>query len=303
MTTTGEPLDVGPWFKELSNWGRWGDDDQAGTLNLITPDRVKAAGRLIQRGITVSCSRPLHVRTKEYHHFMTKSGEAAPAEGLAIASDWFGMGCHGFDYTHLDAHSHVIWDGQMYNGRPAALCTTEKGALAGGVEPAFGGISGRGVLVDGPRIAGVDWLPPRHGLGVEDLDAWFERHEIEIVPGDLLFLRTGRDRWEAEGVRTDGVEGFPGLEPECLPWLREKDISVLVSDVISDVMPTRTGAARLPIHAVGIVAMGLWILDNAELGALAETCAEIGRYAFYVTIAPLQVTHATGCPVNPIAVF
>jgi kynurenine formamidase len=296
------PIDIDPYFDSLSNWGRWGADDQAGTLNLLTPERLVDAAGLVREGVAISCSRKLKPSTEQYLHFMSQSGEAAPESGVALGSDWFGIGCHGFDCTHLDAHSHMFRNGQMYNGRSAALCTTTRGAIAGGVEPAFTGITGRGVLLDGPAALGVDWMEPGQPLMPEDLSRWFELAGVELRSGDILFARFGRDAWEAAGQPTDMHAGFPGLHASCMPMLREKDISVLVSDLVSDVVPSGS-EIRLPVHCVALVAMGLWLVDNADLGALAAACAERRRYEFYVSMVPIAVARATGCPINPIAIF
>ena len=186
------------YFDNLSNWGRWGSDDEAGTLNLITPERRIRALALARDGVSVSCSRMLAPRPSrwvgfEYTHRMNSSGEAAPEVGSGTASDWFGLSFHGYEHTHLDSHSHVFWNGQMYNGRSAALCTTARGALAGGVEPALGGILGRGLLIDGPQIRGREWLEPGEGLLPGELDAWLESRSLRAGPGDVLWVRTGRD--------------------------------------------------------------------------------------------------------------
>jgi len=295
------------YVESLSNWGRWGEEDQKGTLNLITPERIRAATQLVTEGTSVSCSRrlaPLAGRApgREYLHFMLSSGESAPTEGFAAASDWIAFGIHGVDFTHLDAHAHLFWDGKMYNNRPASLCTSTKGALAGGVEPAFNGIMGRGVLVDAPELLGKEWLDPAEGLTPDMLSQWCEQKDLSVEPGDTLFIRTGRDRWEAAGETIGGAKGSPGLHASCLPWLKDRDVSVLVSDVISDVMPSGVDIV-LPIHVVGLVAMGMWLVDNADLGELSRTCARLGRYEFLSTITPLAVNKATGCLVNPITTF
>jgi kynurenine formamidase len=297
------------YFDELSNWGRWGDDDQAGTLNLITPERRARALALARDGISVSCSRMLAPRPSrwvgfEYTHRMNSSGEAAPAEGSATASDWFGLSFHGYEHTHLDSHAHFFWNGQMYNGRSAALCTTARGALAGGVEPALGGIIGRGLFIDGPQIRGKEWLEPGEGLLPEELDAWLEAHSLAAETGDILWVRTGRDAAERAGHGYDqGADGSPGLAPACLPWLRAKDISTLVSDVANDVRPSPYERVTNPVHAVGIVAMGMWLVDNAQLGPLASECQRAGRHEFLSAIIPLALRRSTGSPVNPVAVF
>jgi kynurenine formamidase len=297
------------WFDSLSNWNRWGADDEAGTLNLITPERQARALTLPREGVSVSASRMLAPRPSrwvgfEYTHRMNSSGEAAPEHGPGIASDWFGLSFHGFEHTHLDAHSHVFWNGQMYNGRSAALCTTARGALAGGVEPALGGIIGRGLFIDGPAIRGKDWLEPGEGLLPGELDEWLNTHALTPEPGDLLWVRTGRDAAADAGHGYDqGAEGSPGLSPACLPWLREKDISVLLSDIANDVRPAPYEQVNSPIHVIGIVAMGMWLVDNAFLESVLAECRRTGRYEFLSVIVPLALRRATGSPVNPLALF
>jgi hypothetical protein len=297
------------YFDSLSNWGRWGSDDEAGTLNLITPERRIRALALARDGVSVSCSRMLAPRPSrwvgfEYTHRMNSSGEAAPEVGPGTASDWFGLSFHGYEHTHLDSHSHIFWNGQMYNGRSAALCTTARGALAGGVEPALGGILGRGLLIDGPQIRGREWLEPGEGLLPGELDAWLESRSLTAGPGDVLWVRTGRDVAQRAGHGYDqGDEGSPGLSAACLPWLREKDISMLISDVANDVRPSPYQQLPHPIHIIGIVAMGLWLVDNALLEPLLQECQRTGRYEFLSVVVPLALRRSTGSPVNPVAVF
>lgn len=297
------------WMKTLSNWGRWGDQDEAGTLNLITPERRARAAALVSEGTSISCSRYLAPRPSpwvgfEFTHRMNASGEGAPPAGPSVATDWFGLSFHGYDHTHLDSHAHVFWDGKMYNGRDASLCTTRRGAVAGSVEPAVPGILTRGVLVDAPLIRNKPWLEPGEGLGPQELNDWFTGVGVEVQPGDALFLRTGRFAAEAAGAAYDqGLDGSPGMEAECLPWLHDKGIAVSICDVAHDVRPSRYETMTTPIHSVGIVAMGLWLVDNADLEAVAAHCKRSGRYAFFSAVVPLALRRSTGSPVNPIAVF
>lgn len=294
-------------FDALSNWGRWGNDDQRGTLNLLSHEKTLAAIGLVRSGEVVGCARPLAPRAASMPalamlHMMTSSGEAAPEKGMGSGTDWIGLGLHGFEHTHVDAHSHVFWDGKMYNGRPASLCSTERGALAGGIEPLFSGAASRGVLVDAPSLRGKEWLGPSEALLPAELDRWFDSIGLEPEPGDFLFVRNGRDRWEAarELVST---QSLPGMDASCLTWLHEKGIAVLISDVIHDRLPSGFEQVPFPIHCVGIVAMGLWLVDNAELGSLAETCRELGRFEFLATLTPIPIRRATGSLVNPLALF
>jgi kynurenine formamidase len=315
LATKAKPVteeEILSYFARLSNWGRWGPDDQAGTLNLISPQVTAVASGLIKHGVSVGCARPLGAKpakglaTNQYIHLMTGSGEAVSHDGAASAGDWIAIGFHGFEFTHLDAHSHFFWKGQMYNGRPASACTSDRGALSGGIEPWFNGISGRGILVDGPELRGKPWLDPGEGLRPDELSTWYDSHGLRPAPGDLLFVRTGRDAWEQAGADVPvSVSSSPGLDGSCLPWLHDHGVAVLLGDGSNDALPSGypTIGNFGPIHAVGLVAMGLWLVDNAELGALFRRCQQLDRYEFFATIAPLTLRRATGSPVTPVAMF
>lgn len=296
------------YFQTLSNWGRWGPDDTLGTLNLITPTRIHAAAKLIERGVSVSCSRAIAPRPTQTPstgvlHMMTSSGEGAPEHGMGSATDWIGMGIHGFDNTHLDSHAHVFWNAQMYNGRAAELCSTERGATVGGLEPLFRGVAGRGVLIDGPALRMKPWLDPGEALYPADLDAWCESVNIIIQPGDVVYVRTGREERDAALKHSQPPKALPGLHASCLPWLRDHDVALLGSDVIHDVQPSGYEGVEFPIHAVAIVAMGMWLIDNASFRELTALCKEQRRYEFFTLIAPLAMRRATGSPVNPIVLM
>jgi hypothetical protein len=283
----------------LANHGRWGAEDRAGTLNHITSERTLAAFALVRTARQVSCARPIGVLPaalpqRSVLHLMTKSGGDNPDQGHGACSDWFGMGIHGTEYTHLDAHAHMLWDGKMYNNRPKSLVRADAGALDGGVEPAFHGIVSRGVLWDGPAVNGGQPLSPGHAIQPDDLDRWFSGLGIEPRAGDVLYVRTGNSR-------TDENEGFAGLSGACLPWLQDHSIAVLATDAISDVVPWEFSVP--PVHSVGIAAMGLWIIDNAALDELSAGCAEEGRYEFLTIISPIPLLRATGSLVNPLAIF
>jgi kynurenine formamidase len=291
-------------FNAVSNWGRWGFGDTLGTLNLVTTETTRRAVALVQTGQAVGCSRPVGLRkttmpADNLLHLMSKSGEDSPDSGEGAATDWVGVGLHGFSFTHLDAHSHVFWDGKMYNGRDKALVTTERGALAGGLEPTFNGIVTRGVLVDGPELLGVSVLAAGTVLQPNDLKAWFERTGVLPEPGDVLFVRTGF------GEQSLGTDERPtsGLSARCMPMLRDADIAVLASDGVNDAQPSGFEPVQAPVHLLGLVSMGLWIIDNASLSELARTCHREGRYEFLTMIAPVPFRRATGSLVNPIAVI
>jgi kynurenine formamidase len=308
------------YFETLSNWGRWGEDDRIGALNLVTDKGVAAAASLISLGKSISCGRVMRfapvptpgearigttreVRQltpgHEFVHLMLRSGEAAPPQGPYSTRDWFAFGIHGSDFTHLDAPCHMIWNAKMYNGISASECTTEFGALQGNLDPVFQGLTSRGILVDGPDLVGKNWMGPGEMLTPTDLDKWMDRNQITVVPGDFLLVRTGRVPWEASGGSM--TEGNAGLHPSCLPWLRANDVSLLLSDVINDAVPN--GTSFMPIHLIGICALGLWLVDNADLEELSDFCRSSGRYSFYFSVVPLSIAAATGSLVNPTAIF
>ncbi|MGE3619212.1 MAG: cyclase family protein [Acidimicrobiia bacterium] len=300
--TAPEVLDL---HRSLSNWGRWGDDDERGTLNLVTPELVHEALAAVTGAASVSCSRVLRagpgtVPGGEFLHFMLRTGDQAPEEGGWTARDWIGVGCHGFDHTHLDSHSHVIWDRSLYNGRPASAVTVD-GAAAGGVEPAFDGLVSRGVLLDLPPVRGTAWVAQDEPVTPADLDEAERRAGTTVAPGTFLWLRLGRGEMDAAG-HVVGQAWSPGLHPSCLPWLAERGVALLGTDVTADVFPTPWSVPP-PVHLVGIHAMGLWLVDNADLERLARECAARHRYEFASVVSPLALDRATGSLVNPLALF
>jgi len=301
--------DIRGYMQSLSNWGRWGDDDELGTLNLITDERRKSALAFVRTGETVSCSRsisPKHGKENPapLQHMMIVSGEGAPEQGLGIAADWLGLAFHGYSVTHLDSLSHLFWNQRSYNNTPAAEVSTVAGAAKGSVEVARHGVLSRGVLLDIPLSKSRDWLEPGEFITVEDLERAEQRHGVSVGPGDLLLIRTGRDaRRSVEGPVHPDHEGSPGLHASCLPWLREREVALLGSDAVHDVLPSRAGDFHMPIHTVAIVAMGLWLLDNAYLDDLSRACSRRGSWEFLLCMGPLLLKRTTGSPVNPIAVL
>ena len=298
-------------FEGAKNWGRWGADDERGALNLLTPERTAAAAAGVRTGRTVSCALDLATQAaadnpRPAEHFMITAGDCRddnPLPGFEQTTDFFGVACHGMAFTHIDALCHIFVDGVMYNGF-AAEEVSSHGARRNSVMAAASGICGRGVLLDIPLRRGEEWLDPAHRITVAELEEAERSHGVTVGPGDILLVNTGRSRWRrAEGP---GIiaRGMAGLDAECVPWLRERDVAVLGSDGISDGLGGEmvTGWA-MPIHQCVIAAMGVHLVDNVDLLGLSEACAEEGRYAFLLTIAPLRLIGGTGCVVNPVAVF
>jgi kynurenine formamidase len=303
------------YFESCSNWGRWGPDDQLGTLNHLTAEHRRRAAQLVVAGEPVSCARRIPTRQREADfgipplHLMTSSGDAwtnrpTPLDALQVAGDFIGLAFHGFAITHVDSLCHIFRDGHMYNGHPANLVSTAEGATVQSVESIAKGVVGRGVLLDLAALRGVDWLEPGDGVFPDDLDAAEARAGVVVGPGDIVLCRFGAmAQRNAEGPSSVVFERRPGLHAACLPWLHERQVAALGSDSAQDMFPSGYPSLRAPVHQVGIVAMGLWLIDNCDLEALSEACRRHDRHEFMVTIGALRIENGTGSPVNPIALF
>ena len=311
--TNGEPTEgeLLGWMSSMSNWGRWGDDDQLGALNLLTPDKVRAAAALVREGRSVSLARVVEFAPKPSRseagvpplHFMQRSGDGHATHGGDQSHDWAAFPLHGHYLTHLDAPSHIFFDGATYNGTSADTVRTDRGATAANIDVAGQGIVSRGVLLDVPRVRGVRWLDGSDGITMDDLVAAEDAAGVACGSGDVVLVRTGyglRRREQDHGPEPR----LPGVLPSCLPWLRERDVVVLGTDTGTDVFPsTFSTQMRAPVHTVCIVAMGMWIIDNLDLEAIADVCGASGRFEFLFTAAPLRLKNSTGSPFNPLAIL
>jgi kynurenine formamidase len=306
------------WFDELSNWGRWGEDDRLGTLNHLTPLRRVAGARLVQEGVSVSCSWDIKTgrqpgATVENQRYMLSTGLGLDDEGrrgllgggrAGGAQEFIGMVFHGLDVTHLDSLAHLFWDGKMYGGAPASLVSDRQGALKHDVLAVSNGVSGRGVLLDIARLRGVDVLAADDHVYPEDLEAAEQAAGIRVEPGDVLLMRTGESGARLrEGRNYNANKPRSGFQAACLPWLHERGVAMIGSDVAQDPTPAGYRTCSMPIHMVGIVAMGLWLIDNCQLEDLAQTCDRLGRWEFQFCLAPIRFQGVTGSPTNPLAIF
>ena len=302
------------WFESLSNWGRWGDDDQKGCLNLITPAKRKQAAALVQDGVSVSCARPILTETApdithQVQRFMVDSGEGRdtdPPERRFTrrgAAEYIGMVFHGQTITHIDAPSHYSWNGRLYNGKPANLITSREGAQTHSIEVAFEGIVTRGVLLDIPTLQGVDWVPPNEPVMPDDLEAAERAHGVRVEEGDLLLVRTGNYRKRLDTGPVGSYDPATACQVACAPWFKERGVSMLGTDTPNDVRPSHYATIGSPLHTMCLVTLGLWFIDNANLEELSVACRERNRYEFMITLGPLRLRNVTGSPVNPIALF
>ncbi len=286
---TKEQFDT--WMTELSNWGRWGDDDQLGALNLITPAKRVAAARLVQTGRTVSMARDMTIDPLDNPD--QAGANRAPVLVGSVRSvfdidtdggffwERYEIEYHGGLVSHLDALCHVAYNGQVYNGHSFEnVASIEDGCTQLGVVNLKDGLVTRGVLVDLPGTA----------VRRADIEAWEAETGIRISSGDALFLRTGREV---------GQRG--GYHPSLIPFFKERDIALLGADV-----PQEGGQVEgvpVPIHVFTLVSLGVHLLDNLGLEELAETANELGRWEFMFMASPTAVPHGAGAALNPIAVF
>jgi kynurenine formamidase len=295
------PDEVQRLHTRLSNWGRWGPEDQLGTLNFITAGATATAASAVVSGQTVSCARSLPTEPAPdnsmpvVHHMI---GTATEGYG----ADYFALAPHGYATSHIDALCHIFHQGKIYNGYEAETVTAH-GATKLGIHHLRSGIVTRGVLIDVPAIRGVEALGPGEPIFPEDLEAAERATGLTVRIGDALLVRTGRWKWRETYGPWVPMDGMAGLDASCLTWLHEREVAVLGSDGISDVLPSRVDTVLMPIHTVAIVAMGVHLMDNLDLDELSVACTTAGRWSFLLTVAPLVLNQGTASPVNPIAVF
>ena len=308
MAVTYTTSQIAELLESVSNWGRWGKDDQRGALNFITNQKRAAAARLVQTGESVSMALPLATipapdNPNPVTHLMVQAGHDSKEQPLPYAGDYFAIAPHGMANTHIDALCHVFWQNKMYNGFDASEVGSH-GAKKCAIDVTRAGIVSRGVLLDIPLLKTIEWMEPGQKILPEDLDAAEKAQKVHVEEGDVLMIRTGRAAMRKVKGGWDPMRvGLPGLDASCLPWLHERRVAVLGCDAVSDVVPSGYDGIPLPIHVGTLVAMGIHLIDNADLDAVSSTCAKLGRTEFMFTMAPLILERGTASPVNPLAIF
>jgi kynurenine formamidase len=298
------------------NWGRWGPDDEAGTLNFITPEMVVAASRLVRRGTVFSlaidfgASGPQNGFLGRFNPttFMLRDGSDAFARempgvprGIGAADDVLLMPTQGA--TQWDSLAHIFYDGRMLNGYDCRLVSS-LGAERNGIASFRDRVVGRAVLLDVPRHLGVDWCAPGKAIGGDLLDAAAAAQGIAVGTGDIVLLRTGQlASCRAAGSWGDYAGGdAPGVDFESLAWVHERQIAALATDTYSaEVRPSEITYASFPWHRVAIPQIGLCVGEIFDLEALAADCAADGVYEMFFSACPLPVIGSVGGPINPIA--
>ena len=294
-------------YERLRGQLPWGPDDRRGALNYITRAEILAALGEATLGRTVSLAAPVENRPSADNpdparHQMKGPLGADAGPGLSFSMDRIAMNIHGNADSHIDALCHVIFDGQLYNGVPAAT-VTEAGAAELSIGVAADGIVGRGVLLDVPRSRGVPWLEPGDYVRVADVLAAEQDQRVRIGQGDIVLVRVGHRRRRIERGPWDAAEARAGLHPDVLPLLAERRIAALGSDGNNDTAPSAVTGVDFPVHVLTVNALGLHLMDYLQFTELRQVCEEIGRWSFLCVIAPLRLPTGTGSPVNPIAIL
>jgi len=292
--------------KELSNWGRWGADDQMGAVNLITPEKRKAALHTVKEGVSFSMARNAEIKEAVDNptpivRKTIRTGASVSKTGIASTSDTFFISYHGMAHTHMDSLCHFVYDGKIYNGYSSDT-VGEEGAAKNSIINFKNGIITRGVLMDMARYKGVDWLEPGTAIYPEDLEGWEKKAGVKVQSGDVMIVRTGR--W----ARRDALGPWPstqlaGLHMSCAAWMHARDVAIIGGDDAQDVLPSQVAGISQPVHELCIVVMGMPIFDNLDLELVSREAEKRKRWDFLVTASPAAVPGATGSVLNPIATF
>lgn len=299
-------------FESVKNWGRWGPDDQLGTMNYITPEHVKLAAGLVRSGRRVSMEIPINKvagpdNPNPAIHFVSQGHDIdIGSGGLRFGLDFMGMACHGDCHTHIDALCHISYNGLTYNGHSAREVLTSKGATSLDITSYGDGVVGRGVLLDIPRFRGVKWLEPGEAVTRAELEACEKAEGVHLGEGDILVFRTGHHGRRLElGPWDNGPEGQgkAGLHVDTIPWMHERRLAAFLPDGDGEAIPSVVERMTYPIHPLQIVAMGMLASDSLQFEDLARACEEEDRYEFMVVGLPLRLPGGTGSPWNPIAIF
>jgi kynurenine formamidase len=296
--------------KSLSNWGRWGDDDEKGTVNLITADKIVAAAQLVKTGKVFDLGIPFGAGGPQ-----PGGGRINPvllvSETGGDQKDFPGAFHYADDYIFMplqaasqwDGLAHVFYDDKMYNGYPSSDMTPH-GAHHNSITSIAKGITGRGVLLDIARLKGVDWLEQGYVITPDDLDAAASAQGVTVGSGDILLFRTGwRRKFIREQNPVEFMAGEPGLGIESCEWLAQHEVAAVCSDNWAiEVLPGEIDGELLPVHMILIRDMGMTLGEILDFEELSEDCASDGVYEFLFCGPPIKFARAVGSPINPLAI-
>jgi kynurenine formamidase len=296
--------------KRVSNWGRWGGDDQRGTLHFITPDSVRRGAAAVRRGETFPLSIPYdedgpqtgaipgRINPKRTVLMANTAFTGDPSD-FTTSDDLVEMGVQAA--THWDALAHVGYERLLYNNTPDAVVTQEAGAARLGIEH-YGPIVTRGILLDIARLTGVDYFEDNYAIDGDDLAAAEEEAGVSVESGDVLLVRTGQMEWLRRGDKQRFNDPSPGLGVGAIEYMHDKEVAAVATDtLVFEVWPCEDPAVMLPVHMIDLRDMGLVQGQLWHLDELAADCAADGVYEFLLAATPLPITHAVGGPVAPTA--
>lgn len=296
-------------MKELSNWGRWGADDELGAANLITPAKRKQALALAKEGLAISLAHDVvQEKAADAPNILERTlGEVRPT-GTTDRYQYTGT-YHGVIHSHLDAvDCHVMSEGKGYNGRSMEDIIATGGCPKGNINALKDGVVTRAILFDGTRLPGKatpqGWLEPGTAIHREDLETLEKLERVKVSAGDVILLYTGRWKRRAALGPWPNSAGFAGYHADLAYFIKERGVSFIGGDGPNDVSPTGLPMAiAIPLHQLSLVAMGVSIFDNLDFERAIEQARRTNRYEFLFTAAPLRIDKGTGSPLNPLAIF
>ncbi len=296
-------------MKELSNWGRWGDDDELGAANLITPAKRKQALALPKEGLSISLAHDvLQEKAADTPNILQRVlGNVTPA-GTMDQYQYTGT-YHGVSHSHLDAvDCHMMVDGKGYNGRSMEEIKAAGGCPKGDINALKDGVVTRGILFDATKLPGKaapqGWVEPGTPIHREDLEALEKLEHVKVSAGDVILLYTGRWKRRAALGPWPRETGFAGYHADVAYFLKERGVAFIGCDGPNDVYPTGLPpAVNNPLHRLALVAMGVSIFDNLDFERAADQARRLNRYEFLFMAAPLRIEKGTGSPLNPLAIF
>jgi kynurenine formamidase len=296
-------------MKELSNWGRWGNDDELGAANLITPAKRKQALALATEGLPVSLAHDVpQEQAADAPNILKRTLAPVTPGGTADQYTYTGT-YHGIVHSHLDSvNCHMMVDGKGYNGRAMEDIVAAGGCPKGNINALKDGIVTRAILFDATLLPGKataqGWVEPGTAIHREDLEALEKLEHVTVSPGDVILLYTGRWKRRAALGAWPRETGFAGYHADVAYFLKERGVSFIAGDGPNDVIPTGLPASvPNPLHRLALVAMGVDIFDNLDFERAVEQARRLNRYEFLFTAAPLRVEQGTGSPLNPLAIF
>ena len=294
---------------ELSNWGRWGEDDELGAANLITSEKRTQAAALVREGISVSLAHDIvQEEAIDAPTILNREVLRATETGASDQLQYTGT-YHGVIHSHLDAiDCHIMVDGQGYNGVSLEEIEAAGGCPRGSIHALKDGIVTRGILFDATLLPGKatadGWLEPGTAIRKADLEALEEIEGVRVEPGDVILLHTGRWKRRAALGPWESSEGVAGYHADVAYFMKERGVSFIGHDMWNDVFPHEfSDDVRLPLHRLALVSLGVGIFDNLDFGDVADVAQRLGRYEFLFMAAPLRIEMGMGSPLNPIATF